>query len=100
MLLIDKIKELLSNIKLYDKRLSPYFDAVIAVLVLMFFATLFVPKSLWSEEDALREECRVRMSNLYELEIEFYRLVPIGDNRLVFCSREVEVLGPLAADIV
>ena len=63
------------KLKLYNKKLSPYFDAIIAVLVLMFIAVLFVPRSLWSEEDALRDECRVRMENLYELEIEFYRLV-------------------------
>lgn len=63
------------KLKLYNKKLSPYFDAIIAVLVVMFIAVLFVPRSLWSEEDALRDECRVRMENLYELEIEFYRLV-------------------------
>ena len=96
MLLINKIRELLSKIKLYDKKLSPYFDAIIAVLVLMFIAVLFVPRSLWSEEDALRDECRVRMENLYELEIEFYRLV----NRFPESPEEALMIVNMALDSV
>ncbi len=82
------------KIKLYDKRLSPYFDAIIAVLALMFIAVLFVPKSLWSEEAALKEECRVRMDNLYELEIEFYRLV----NRFPESPEEAMKIVQMAID--
>jgi len=84
----------LIKIKLYDKRLSPYFDAIIAVLVLMFIAVLFVTRYLWSVEDALRDECRVRMANLYELEIEFYRLV----NRFPESPEEALMLVNMALD--
>ncbi|TFB12898.1 hypothetical protein E3V33_03900 [Candidatus Marinimicrobia bacterium MT.SAG.4] len=84
------------NLKLYDKKLSPYFDAVIAVLAVLFIAVLFVPQSLWSEEDALREECRIRMENLYELEIEFYRLV----NRFPESPEEALKIVQMALDSV
>lgn len=43
-------------------------------MVVLFLAVLFIPKYLWSEEDRLREECRTRLENIYELEIEFFRL--------------------------
>ena len=82
------------EIKLYDKKLSPYFDAIIAVLVLMFITVLFVPKSLWSEEEALKIECRIRMGNLYELEIEFYRLV----NRFPKSPEEALMIVNMALD--
>ena len=82
------------KLKLYNKKLSPYFDAIIAVLVLMFIAVLFVPKSLWSEEDALRDECRTRMDNLYELEFEFYRLV----NRFPKSPEEALMIVSMALD--
>ena len=84
------------NLKLYDKKLSPYFDAAIAVFAVLFIAVLFVPKSLWSEEDALREECRIRMENLYELEIEFYRLV----NRFPESPEEALKIVQMALDSV
>jgi len=86
----------LINLKLYDKKLSPYFDAAIAVLAVLFIAVLFVPQSLWSEEDALREECRIRMENLYELEIEFYRLV----NRFPESPEEALKIVQMALDSV
>ena len=82
------------EIKLYDKKLSPYFDAIIAVLAVMFITVLFVPKSLWSEEEALKEECRIRMENLYELEIEFYRLV----NRFPKSPEEALLIVNMALD--
>ena len=61
-------------LKLYEKKWSKYFDIIIGVLVVSFLAVLFIPKFLWSEEDRLREECRIRLENIYELEIEFFRL--------------------------
>jgi len=61
-------------LKLYEKKWSKYFDIIIGVLAVSFLAVLFIPKYLWSEEDRLREECRIRLENIYELEIEFFRL--------------------------
>ena len=61
-------------LKLYEKKLSKQFDIIIGVMVVLFLAVLFIPKYLWSEEDRLREECRTRLENIYELEIEFFRL--------------------------
>ena len=61
-------------LKLYEKKWSKYFDIIIGVLAVLFLAVLFIPKYLWSEEDRLREECRIRLENIYELEIEFFRL--------------------------
>jgi len=61
-------------LKLYEKKWSFYFDIIIGIMTVLFLGVLFIPKYLWSEEDRLREECRTRLENIYELEIEFFRL--------------------------
>jgi len=67
--------KLLDKIKLYEMKTSYYFDAIIGVMAVLLLLVIFVPQSIWSDEVEVKEECRVRMENLYELEIEFYRLV-------------------------
>ena len=72
--LVDRIK-LYDVIKPHDKKTSYYLDTIIGVMAVLLLLVIFVPQSIWSDEVELKEECQVRMENLYELEIEFYRLV-------------------------
>ena len=78
---LDVLIKWADQIALYDvikplnKKISYYLDAIIGVLALCLLLVIFVPQSIWSDEVELKEECQVRMENLYELEIEFYRLV-------------------------
>ena len=81
-------------LKLYEKKLSKPFDIIIGIMVVLFLAVLFIPKYLWSVEDRLREECRVRLENIYELEIEFFRLT----NRFPDSPEEALILINAALD--
>ena len=85
--LFDRIK-LYDVIKPYDKKTSYYLDSVIGVMAVFLLLVIFVPQSIWSDEVELKEECQIRMENLYELEIEFYRLV----NRFPYSPEEAMII--------